>query len=238
MSSDGPSKPNHPAVSRLSTKEECVDIDDLLSLATISLEAIDESLTELSQVGIAIRQSSRMSETVRARMFAEHLDVSSFEALAFLALETLYPNAPESLLDQLGRSMVDRYIRILFRAPRQNTLKRDLRQHAPSPASPSSIRIPTQNSGATAQSVVVAAGEHGETRTIELSSIDKSRFKHEFRIAQTPRSRSGTTIILANTHEPPIPRFDDTQKTQCQWCFTSISQNVVVNDGRWSALGR
>ena len=212
---------------------------------TLSLGAIDESLVELSQVGIAIRQSSRTTETVRARRFASaHLDLSSFEALAFLALETLYPNAPESLLVQLGKSMVDRYAHLLFRAPRHDILKRDIRRQAPDPApAPPINRLavedpqPAQNHGVTEQSVNLAERQHIASPTIAPSSIDLNRFQEKFRIAQTPRSRSGTTVILAKTHEPPIPRFDDNGEVQCRWCFTDIGQNLV-EDGRWSALGR
>jgi hypothetical protein len=212
---------------------------------TLSLGAIDESLVELSQVGIAIRQSSRTTETVRARRFAsEHLDLSSFEALAFLALETLCPNAPESLLVQLGKSMVDRYARLLFRAPRHDILKGDIRRQAPdSAAAPPINRLnvedpqPAQNIGVTEQSVNLAERQHRAPPTIALSSVDWNRFQGELRIGQAPRSRSGTTVILAKTHEPPIPHFDDSGEVQCQWCFTDIGQNLV-KDGRWSTLGR
>ncbi|EWC48473.1 hypothetical protein DRE_02242 [Drechslerella stenobrocha 248] len=120
-----PSQPTQAAT----TVDDGVGIDDMSSLVTISLEAIDESLTELSQVGIAIRQSSKTSETVRARRFvAGHANLRSYEALTFITLETLYPNAPESLLAQLSRSMVDRYARLLFRAPRNEVLKGDIRK--------------------------------------------------------------------------------------------------------------
>jgi hypothetical protein len=212
---------------------------------TLSLGAIDESLVELSQVGIAIRQASRTTETVRARRFASaHLDLSSFEALAVLALETLYPNASESLLVQLGKSMVDRYAHLLFRAPRHDILKRDIRRQAPDPApAPPINRLnvqdpqPAQNNGVTKQSVNLAERQHRARPTIALSSVDWNRFQEKLRIAQTPRSRSGTTVILAKAYEPPIPRFDDSGKVQCRWCFADIGQNLVKN-GRWNTLGR
>jgi len=212
---------------------------------TLSLGAIDESLVELSQVGIAIRQSSRTTETIRARRFASgHLDLSPFEALAFLALETLYPNAPESLLVQLGKSMVDRYAHLLFRAPRHDILKRDIRRQAPDPApAPSINRLnveypqPAQNNDVAEQSVNLAESQHRALPTIPPSSVDWNRFQEKLRTAQTPRSRSGTTVILAKTHEPPIPRFDDSGEVQCRWCFTNIGQNLV-KDGRWSTIGR
>ncbi len=229
--------------------EERIDLDDSSSLRTVSLVAIDESLAELSQVAITIRQSSRMTETVRARNFASgDRDLSqalnSFEALAFLALETLYPNAPDSLLFQLGRSMVDRYARLLLRAPRHSTLKKDIRRQLPDPSSAPNTdytqaggRQPAQHVAVAEQIEQLAGTQRSVPPTVALSSVDLSRFQEKSRLIQTAKSRSGTTAILAKTQEPPVPHPDDDENLQCEWCFTALPPNLV-NDGRWTTLGR
>ena len=229
--------------------EEGIDSDELSSLRTVSLDAIDESLAELSQVAIAIRQSSKTTETVRARNFASgDRDLShalnSFETLAFLALETLYPNAPDSLLLQLGRSMADRYARLLLREPRHSTLKKDIRRQFPGPSSASDTEYthaggqqPAQNVDVAEQIGQLAGRQRRVPPTVALSSVDWSRFQEKLRLLQTAKSRSGTTAILAKTHEPPVPHPDDDGNLRCEWCFTVLPPDLV-NDGRWTSLGR
>src|SRR5690348_3107505 len=76
--------------------------------ATVS--GIAESIFRLNKLGIAIKQSSRSTATARARRFAaQHLDLDAFEETAYDALEILYPNAPETLRQQLCNAMTDRY---------------------------------------------------------------------------------------------------------------------------------
>jgi hypothetical protein len=222
-----------------------MDSDSPSYLINLSLGAIDEALVELSQVGIAIRQSSGTTETIRARRFAsEFLDLSSIETLAVLALETLYPNATESLLVQLGKSVVDRYARLLFRARRQGSLKRDIRRQLPDPSvapliNPRNVEYPQpiQNSGIVGRPVNLAEGQHHALPTIALSSVDLDRFQDNLRMGQTPKSRSGTTVILEKTHEPPIPHFDGSGEVKCRWCLKDIGQSLV-KDGHWTKEGR
>ncbi|KAK2849628.1 hypothetical protein FQN49_005573 [Arthroderma sp. PD_2] len=229
--------------------EDVMDIDDLQSLMALCLDAIDESLVELGQVGMAIRQSSRTTEIVRARRFAsEHQDLSSFEALTFLALETLYPNAPESLITQLSRNMVDRHSRLLLRASRHNALKKDIRRHAPNLATDDSLAPSgsrpnvdnlqyAQRIDTTSQSFNIAETQYIVPPTIAPTSLYLDKFHRKLNEPQAPRSRMGTTVILQRTPEPPVPHFDGNGEAQCRWCFSNIRQNLV-KDGRWSSLGR
>jgi hypothetical protein len=203
---------------------------------TLSQEAIDKSLVELSHVGIAIRQSARTSETTRARRFVStHHDLSSFEALSFLALETLYPNAQESLLLQLGKSMVDRYARLLFRGPRHLILKTDIRRQTSDSGEVSLLNSSSGDNLFAAQNSSLIPLHRAST--MAPSSVDGNRFREKHRMGQTPRSRSGTTVILKKTCEPPVPRFNEGDEIQCQWCFANITEELV-EAGRWSTLGR
>jgi hypothetical protein len=216
--------------------------DDSLTSTKHFFEAIDEALEELGHVGVAIRQSSKTTETARARNFvSDRPEMLTFEILCFVALETLHPNAPASLLQQLCDSMVNRYARHLFRAPRQEALEQDTRR--PPPVSPEQRTVITLRPKTAAGVTVPEQLSHPvEARdyvrpVIPPSSMDSVRFQEHLRVARTPRSRSGTTVVLGKTHEPPIPLFDDSGQTRCEWCFRLIDQNLI-EDGHWSSSGR
>lgn len=209
------------------------------------LEAIGEALEDMSHVGLAIRNSSKTTETARARKFvADRPELFTFELLCFIALEKIYPNAPESLLQQLGESMADRYARHLYRAPRQKALDQDIRRP------PGASETPQRNTDTSRQesaALVPPPASEQPSQPVEeldyvppiipLSSADSSRFNNYLRVYRTPKSRSGTTIVLGRTREPPVPLFDDRGEAQCEWCFRDIYQHLV-EDGHWNASGR
>lgn len=62
--------------------------------------SIKEAISKLNKLAISIRQSSRSIATIRTRRYAaENLDLSRFENISSVSLESLYPNAPDGLLD-------------------------------------------------------------------------------------------------------------------------------------------
>ncbi|RDW89523.1 hypothetical protein BP6252_01555 [Coleophoma cylindrospora] len=214
----------------------------------LTLKAIRESLHELSQVGIAIRQSSTTPETVRARKFircsrAEQLKEISFEKLSLIALGSLYPNAPRSLLIQLGKSMVDRRARHLLRKSRHETLKHDVRSHAVEPeateqtplssAGSKSITLPPQTPAAQKLAPPSAAGQES---IIAPSTFHPSQFAAKRKTASSAIPKHGTTMVLASKNAPPVPNFEKGEETICQWCFKTISRSLLENGG-WSKLG-
>lgn len=237
------SQQSHHAVAKPVITEDNIENDGFSSLKEVSLEAIDESIEELSHVGIAIRHSSRRTETERARRFViDHPKLISFEAWSILVVETLYPNAPESLVIQLGQSIVDRYARLLFRAPRHDVLKKDTRRRTRD-ATPSPLQDQQEggdlqpNSDINERLVTRTGVQHHEPPTIALTSVDLNNFQDKLKSTPTGRSRSGTTVVLAGTREPPIPQFDDSGNAQCEWCFSKITQNFV-KDSHWNKIGR
>lgn len=79
------------------------------------LAGIEDAISRLNKLAIAIRQSSRSTAIRRARKFAaENADLSGFEQIARAALESLYPNAPESLRIHLCNTITDRYAKLEF----------------------------------------------------------------------------------------------------------------------------
>ncbi|OAL57234.1 hypothetical protein IQ07DRAFT_627111 [Pyrenochaeta sp. DS3sAY3a] len=222
------------------------NITDPFTINKHVLESIEETLEDLSRVAFAIRKSGKVTETARARAFtSERPEVDAYEVLCSISLELLFQNAPESLLLQLCQSMVNRYARHLFRAPRQRVLDQDLRQPARSdtlrkdliPAA--DILLPT--------SFDTPIHSRNETRSTlanaPISSIDSVKFQNYrsqqniLKVHKSSNSRSGTTIILGNIKEPPIPSFEGKLQTQCEWCFRPLGREVVEN-GKWSAIGR
>lgn len=219
-----------------------VEIADSSSPVTVALEAIDECLMELSHVGIAIRQSARATETTRARRsVAGHHYLTSFEAVTFLAVETLYPNAPQSLQLQLSKSMVDRYARLLFRASRHGLLKTDIRKQTAAEGLATrggESNIETQEGSGSGKSFKLSERQHQSSPTVAPTSVDLSGFLDIRKNVRHSKSRSGTTTaILGKTPEPPVPQFDGKEEVRCQWCFINIEQSLV-NKGRWTISGR
>ncbi|KAF2691769.1 hypothetical protein K458DRAFT_398181 [Lentithecium fluviatile CBS 122367] len=240
-SSDGSAQPTSLLDSDSTTPDDAMDIDHFSSPIAYALDVVNEALVELSQIGIAIRQSSKVTETVRARNYAaDHFDLSLLETLSWVALETLYPNAPESLLRNLCEDMVNRYARLKFRAPRHQALKKDTRQEVPNlPTSSPKVEksVSTPNIPATGPLPNPKQGKHRGAPSIVLSSLNSHQFQSNLHNVRMSRSQPGTTVILGKTHEPPLPQFDKTGQAQCSWCFNQIGPNLV-KDGHWSSLGR
>lgn len=230
-----------------SSSSSKIDVDDDISTRYPSssveyfLEAIGEALEDLSHVGVAIRKSSQMTETARARKYvSERSEISPFETLCFIALETLHPSAPDSLLQQLCESMVNRYARHLYRAPRQKVLENDSRQpsvpakteKSPQETTPATVSVHIQEQS----SRPLERREHAPP-TILLSSVNSSQFNRFLRIHRTQKSRSGTTVVLSKTRDPPLPPMDESGQLRCEWCFCLIDQNLIEDD-HWTSLGR
>lgn len=173
--------------------------------------------------------------------------MNAYEVLCSIALELLYQNSPETLIQQLSESMVNRYARQLFRAPRQNLLDQDLRQ----PVRSDNLTSLGQNfirkidvSLSTSAIQLYSQDEKKSSSTnAPISSVDTLKFQ-EYRSKQdnlkvhpSGDHRPGTTVILGKIQEPPLPVFGGKQQVQCEWCFRPLGTEIV-EDKRWSAKGR
>jgi hypothetical protein len=243
LSTDVVDKPRRPVSSntvQLKDTEDDTGNEHSATSTEYFLEAISETLENLSHIGIAIRKSSKSTETARARQYvSERTETQTFETLCFIALEALHPDAPESLHQQLCDSMVNRYARHLFRAPRQKILDQDTRQPSETPFVQHLDTLHAEGTAIVPVSVLEQPSctidrQDSTPLAIPLSSIDSSRFDHQLRSAQTPRSRSGTTVVLSKMHEPPIP---DSEQTCCEWCFGKLDRRFVEGEN-WTDLGR
>jgi hypothetical protein len=222
-------------------------------LLEIAFRGIDESLSELSRVGFAIRQSSNKPETVRARAFAaRHPDSSEFELKASIAIQTLYPNAPESLQQQLVRGMLDRHARIRYRRSRHQQLQVDTRQiskpvHASQTTETllrdkrmSAIKNLFQPSAA-GSLFQKASGSKAPALSETVTSVNTQLLAHNLKYgAQRPSIQAKKTFsrLIRITAEPSLPKSVPGQAGfRCDWCFQVLDTGLIQNK-KWTDRGR
>ncbi|EPE08548.1 ankyrin repeat protein [Ophiostoma piceae UAMH 11346] len=241
------------------------DDDDQRSLEQFSLDAIDETLRDLSRIVVDIKNASQSTETVRAtRFISAHEDlktkVRSLGQQALLAMQVLYPNAPPSLMAQLANGMANRYARLVYRQHRHNALTTSTRQRETTrrPDSPNHARVNVPDRGSATALDIAERNPRGElkrkrptpmARTMAFTSINSQRFhQNRLRPDSAPKSKPGTTVMLSNVPEPPVPD----KNSPCPWCYTKMD-NAFFKEKRgnsptkatnsaaayvWTTLGR
>ncbi|KAH4034905.1 hypothetical protein HBI56_030320 [Parastagonospora nodorum] len=215
------------------SKEETRDDNVPISVKT-HVEAIGEALEQLSHVGVAIWKSSRITETEQARnSLYEKPDSYHYELLCRVALETLYPSSPKTLVDQLCKSMVDRYARILYRAPIQEALEKDVRIKPTSPRESTEMQPITHDEASMEQHKLPISQS---SPSLALPSIESSAFGRNLSAARKMIGPSPTTIRLDKIYGPPVPNFGADGQAKCKWCFQMISQ-AMAKEGQWTPLG-
>ncbi|KAF5702071.1 hypothetical protein FMUND_13624 [Fusarium mundagurra] len=207
------------------------------SEATAALAGIRDSLKSLNKIAISIRQSSRSYALTLARNFAtSHRNLEDLEELVLTSLETLYPNAPESLREHICNTLTDR-------PPKQPPGGEAI-------PSPINDQEPVQQSSIISRSKTVEF-DHIQKRTQEnspnfqqkpLSSLDTGLLRQSFNNEKIKSSQSKRTLSVyesdGNLHEPEPPKFEDGEaQVQCEWCYELLDRSVVRNN-KWSNIGR
>ena len=220
-------------------------------------DGVEEAISRLNKLGIAIRQSSRSTALAQARKYAaKHLDLDTFEEIVSLALQSLYPNASDSLRDQLGNTMTDRYAKLQYEAYRMgipdthhapkgktNMKDRSLTTDAkPPPSMPilaglsPKVQGPAQN-----------PADHNQALPkykTALSSIDTNILRKNLGVDLPSVARSTVTLSVYQAddraHEPPPPKFEDGKdQTTCEWCHEVISRSLTEGHkwkNRWRSV--
>lgn len=228
------------------------------SIETEQVEtSIQDAIMRLNRIAITIRQSSRSAVTTLARNYAiVHRDLEALEHTVSVALEALYPNAPESLREQLCNTMTDRYARLEYHVYRKD------KYHPPKPWAEGSEGTATPSTssmdmGENQTLAAVSAAGIPDTRdgipkewsTIEqspyrkpLSSLDTAQLRQSLGADHFLTSRPSRTLSVYQTddklHEPEPPHFKDgAEETACQWCDRMIDRSLVKAEG-WSDAGR
>jgi hypothetical protein len=93
----------------------------------VELTGIQKSIIELDRLAIYIRQSSTSSLDARVKAFGARklAEVATFEALATLKVNGLYPDASEILRQRLSKSMTHRYTKLLYWRSHDEKLRAD-----------------------------------------------------------------------------------------------------------------
>jgi hypothetical protein len=214
---------------------------------TYHSEAIDEALGGLSNVSIAIQQSSRVTETVLAkRILSNRPDSHHFELLCYIVLENLYPSAPEALLSQLCESMVNRYARHLYRGPVQEALEKDTRHQQEVPSShhsPIKVLGSRSHKSTPERSKILIPQRAPLLPLPTLPSIRSSQFSRNLKAAQNLVQPTPTLVRYGKIYGPPVPAFENSGKARCAYCFQMIDKSLVkkvdslANRYEWNSLG-
>ncbi|ETS76031.1 hypothetical protein PFICI_12975 [Pestalotiopsis fici W106-1] len=211
-----------------------------------TFEAIEEALKELCYFSVAMRETGKKFETKRVQAFAAtHLDSTHFERIAFLVVETLYPDAPESLQSQLCRSMTDRYLRLKYKAFRhgdrnasESSALHGHNQQDPIRPNAADPVVPQHEEPRESIREDAAYTPEQQRLSIAPTSLNTNMFNLQLAAARQTQSRSGaTTAVLSRSSEPTPPDFAEQSHVKCQWCFASIPKSLV-RDGKWTSSGR
>ncbi|KAK6537215.1 hypothetical protein TWF694_011412 [Orbilia ellipsospora] len=213
---------------------------------------IDESITRLNKLGIAIRLSSRSTATSRARVFASQnpglIQLDEFEDRAHLTIQNLYPHASERLRKQLADAMTDRYAKLKYEFYRVERSKKasEPPQSAPNPLNNEPV-IPRTSRSDDKQP---ATGNYEAKKVnivFPISSIDTTRLRTNLveAIAPGPQLKPPKTLTIQmdKPKEPPLPKFNLGEYCiRCEWCSQMIDRSLLHTkrngDIVWSDEGR
>ncbi|KAL9570949.1 hypothetical protein ACKAV7_005286 [Fusarium commune] len=227
---------------------------DFDSEAKMALAGIKETLKSLNKLAITIRQSSRSYALTLARNFAtSNRDLEDLEELILTSLEILYPNAPESLRENICNTLTDRYARLEYSAYINGKSRSKSSKQAESGEAPTRPKIEDEAIGQT--SVISRSKtvefDHIQKKTQEespnlqqkpLSSLDTGLLRQSFNNEHIKSSQSKRTLSIyesdGHLYEPKPPKFEAGEAhVQCEWCHELLDRSVVRNN-RWSNIGR
>lgn len=227
---------------------------DIESEAVVGLAGIKDSLKSLNKLAITIRQSSRSYALTLARDFAtSNRSLEDLEELVLISLETLYPNAPESLREHICNTLTDRYARLEYSAYINGKSRSKSSKQAQGGEAPMRPKIEDEAIGQT--SVISRSNtvefDHIQKNTQEespnlqqkpLSSLDTGLLRQSFNNEHIKTSQSKRTLSVyesdGHLYEPKPPKFEAGEaKVPCEWCNELLDRSVVRNN-RWSNIGR
>jgi len=178
-----------------------------------------------------------------------------FEDRAFLSLHCLYPNAAETLRQQLVDTMTDRYARLQYEAYRTGNAQMP-KQGPENPLTPE-----TNGDAAEKDAQVGTAGTTKDDPTdmdqkdkqrqvvnLPASTIDTARLPANLEHAIAPSIRQSKAPKTLTGHngrprEPDLPRFKEGEDhTTCEWCHQVVDRTLLQRrfNGHleWSDEGR
>ncbi|KAF3252188.1 hypothetical protein TWF192_004641 [Orbilia oligospora] len=244
---------SHTDVMDLDSNGSCDESDDSLDTNDL-IEDIETSLARLSHLGTMIRKYSTTSRSARIRSFAEQSNLSAFENLARLAVDTLYPGANESLRIQLARSMFETCASVLYKRshqqkmntprliqePRMPTVNEEPQETAPHTDKMKTLSI-SDPLFLDVQKSPHRANQIGESTALESapSTLDSLHTKVLKKFLDPPskiESDCGiSSVQVGKVTYPRPPRTGDSNYRTCEWCLKLHPRSLFEDTKRWSA---
>ncbi|KAF3223011.1 hypothetical protein TWF679_004209 [Orbilia oligospora] len=228
------------------------EMDDLI-------EDIETSLTQLSQLGTMIRKYSSTSRATRISQFAKNQqsNLGTFEKLARIAVNTLYPDANDNLRAQLTQSMVETCASILYKRSHQNRMNTPrLSQESTIPkippefemeiVDPTAPNIKSLNRGMPSPfrplfSLGTSASQNKPyPMTVSAASIldtIPSKRLHSLLkrgYQETSSYRASSVQLGRMKYPPPSGGQDLTEYRTCEWCLERHPDDLFADKRRWS----
>lgn len=206
--------------------------------ASEALRVVDDTLNRLNRLGVTIRQSSRPKIDEKARKLAEEHGLKPFIDLCTAAVQLLYPGAHQSLKDYLGKSMTDRYARVLLLNSRQKRLGTRREPRTEQPPIPTFDSLPKPSSTPVDQPSTVMrrmvlrnlARASNIPSQSDLSSIDIQRIRARLRPPDEPSVMSQKTMSV-RVNQGNYPKQPDTSKDgtifTCEWCSEPLNKKTL-----------
>lgn len=212
--------------------------DDAVQFHDSILEEMDETLTRLTRMGVAIRQSSQVSQGARVSAFASKLDVGAFERLATLSISTLYPEAHQQLRERLVDSMVTRYTTINYLQYRQSTLQNRHIVQRPrmTPIEESDEQMAMDTSKVRNESESHAISQPAvppSSRNLPppppsqsgLSSLDSTILREKLK--GSSRTQRASSVFVSQAQYPRPKRDSAKSLAVCEWCAEPLSEEAL-----------
>ncbi|KAJ4025761.1 hypothetical protein NW752_003237 [Fusarium irregulare] len=228
--------------------------DDEVDTRKIEAESIQKSINELDRLAIHIRQSSTSSLDTRVKAFEARKpsEVSSYEVKATLAVNGLYPEAPESLRRYLSKWMAHRYMKLLYWRSHDRKLRADSRsdrqqrqnlkqvQLQPAPLNKRASSLPRQLVQDEDPVRPKASGSKVSGGTSFLSGTRASELGSQIIIptveAKMPyRERAiASTVLEIGAKFPSPPKFEDGEERKpCPFCRKIFLKDDFVDNKWW-----
>lgn len=210
-----------------------------------SLKAVSGAVDRVNHLGIAIRQSSVRTQS-KVRGYQEGFDLVSFEEVAHLALETLYPDANEKLIIQLSRSMTETFAHFIRRKTQHGALQERRERSRPPPTLSIIDEEPSDAGDGTSSmefqpSETPRKGENPISRSWrhppppvrqqgipvpseKPSSLDSREVRRTYEKMVSPSIAGKAKSILVSHVDYPRPPKGS---LQCQWCFCSLGPDAL-----------
>lgn len=209
-----------------------------------SLKAVEDTLSRMNRLGVTIRQSSGAKAIMRARKFAETLDLGYFTSLCSAAVQFLYPGAQESLKAYLSHLMTDLYARIQHLESRRRNLET---RRARTPRLPTIDEAPADVNSTAGQSFqetappvlshIVQPSFQGSVSQSDLSSVRMSYVLDHLRGPKQASTISPKTFsIQVNQANYPRPPASEGKSTRCEYCSELLREDDLGGSA-WRYVG-